>query len=141
MNKTDTPKNPKRKRRRGISHRKKGKRNLELEDTGRHTVDKVSSGKNSITPKRLRNVNGKQERASNFKKMVILIFSDSILLRIANTTRLIKDVMLLYVCPKSSINILSPIITVENFELSIKKIIHHFMKNLKTRENFTFSSK
>ncbi|GMP21666.1 hypothetical protein CsSME_00054295 [Camellia sinensis var. sinensis] len=67
MNKTDTTKNPRRKRRSGIRHRKKLKRNLEVEDTRGHTVNKISRGKNRIPPKGLRNVHGKQERASNLK--------------------------------------------------------------------------
>ncbi|GMP62575.1 hypothetical protein CsSME_00024629 [Camellia sinensis var. sinensis] len=61
MNKTNTTKNPRQKGISGISHRKKLKRNLEVEDTRGHTVNKVSRGKNILLPKRLRNVHGKQE--------------------------------------------------------------------------------
>ncbi|KAF5930111.1 hypothetical protein HYC85_030984 [Camellia sinensis] len=94
-----------------------------IEDTERHTVVEISSSKNNITPKRLRNFHGKQKEVSNFKKMAILAFSDFILLRSANATSLIKNVMLLKVCSESSINILSPIITPKTFSGSIKEIV------------------
>ena len=99
-----------------------------MKNTREHTVDKVSCCKNSIPPKRLRNFHGKQKEVSNFKKMAILAFSDFILLRSANATSLIKNVMLLEVCPKSPINIFSPIITPKNFDSSIEEIGYHFMK-------------
>ncbi|GMP74241.1 hypothetical protein CsSME_00031709 [Camellia sinensis var. sinensis] len=129
MNKADTPKNLRRKRSSGGIW-KTCKRNLEVEDTRGYTVNEISSGTNNILPKRLRNFHGKQQGTSNFKEMTILAFSHSILLRSANITSLIKNVMFLKVCLESSINIFSLIITPKNFDGSIKEIGHHFMKNL-----------
>ncbi|GMP35261.1 hypothetical protein CsSME_00007776 [Camellia sinensis var. sinensis] len=137
MDKTNTAKNSREKGRSAISHRKKFKRKLEIEDTRGHTVNK-KSGKNNISQKRLRNFHGKQERASNFKEVAIFAFSNSNLLKSANTTSLINNAMLLKVYPESSSKIF---ITLKNFDSSIEEIRHHIMKNFEAQENLMFSAK
>ncbi|GMP84156.1 hypothetical protein CsSME_00037784 [Camellia sinensis var. sinensis] len=72
--------------------------------------------------------------------MAILAFSNSIMVS-TNTTRLIKNPMLLKVCPKTIVFILSYIVTSKNFDVSIKEIGHHFIKKSKARKNLIFSPK
>ena len=85
MEKCNAPKHPEgniRKKTRGrVRLFEAVKRSLEVEDTGRHLINKMNCNKNYIPPQ-VRQKRGRQhERSSNLEEMTIFSFIHSILLR------------------------------------------------------------
>ena len=81
MNKASTTKDTRRKEIKWLVRKEKGVWNLIVSDRGGHTINQITSGKNSVPPKAKRNVTMEEESTSCLNKMSILAFSYPILLR------------------------------------------------------------
>jgi hypothetical protein len=138
MDKAHTTKDFGWKRRDLRTTRQKPNGSLKLKHTGGHTVDEKSSGTDCLIPKVSRDIHGKHEGAGDLSKVTIFAFSHSILLWSVNASRLKKDTTVIKICPKTSIYVLSPIITTEDFNFSIKLSAHHLVKRSKAPKNFIF---
>ncbi|GMP97736.1 hypothetical protein CsSME_00045879 [Camellia sinensis var. sinensis] len=111
---------------------KKVKRVLKLEDTRRHAINKICSGKDRITLVRFRYMYGEHKSTSNLKKMTVLTLGYTILFRGIDTTGLIKNAMGFKIGLKCTINIFSAIVTPKDFNGGTKLSKHHLMECLKT---------
>ncbi|KAI5316917.1 hypothetical protein L3X38_036624 [Prunus dulcis] len=81
-----------------------------LKYTKRHAVDQVNCSDNSIIPVMARNISTNQKFSGCFKKMSILSFNNTILLRCLRISRLMDNSMLLEVSLKVMIDKFSTIV-------------------------------
>ncbi|CAL2230859.1 unnamed protein product [Prunus armeniaca] len=75
-----------------------------------HVDDQVNCGENSIIPMMARNMSANQKCFGGFKKMSILLFSNTILLWCLRTSRLMDNSMWLEVSLKVMIDKFSTIV-------------------------------
>lgn len=91
MNKTYASEGLGRKRKQVQRRQKKLKRCLKLKKMEKHLIHKKSYSLQSLKPEHLRDIHGKHERPTDFKKMKIFSLYNSILFRGTRTCNLVND--------------------------------------------------